>query len=69
MRANKLYYKIYFIGLNTFFASLLPMFVLIYLNTSTIIALYKMGQSTDLSSGGQRKANPLQRLVQKGSRQ
>ena len=81
MRANKLYYKIYFIGLNTFFASILPMFILIYLNTSTIVALYKMGHSPeagagDLSNGQQqqplrplRKSNPLQRLFHKENRQ
>ena len=77
MRANKLYYKIYFIGLNTFFGSILPMFILIYLNTSTIVALYKMGHSPDATGGdltnGQQplrpfpntKSNPLQRSFHK----
>ena len=80
MRANKLYYKIYFIGLNTFFGSILPMFILIYLNTSTIVALYKMGHSPDAAGGdltnGQQplrplrpfpnpKSNPLQRSFHK----
>ena len=63
MRANKLYYKIYFIGLNTFFGSILPMFILIYLNTSTIVALYKMGHSPDAAGGdltnGQQPLRPI----------
>lgn len=47
LRANRMYYKIYLIGLNSFFASLLPMFSLLFLNVSTVIALHKMCRQQD----------------------
>lgn len=47
LRSNRLYHKIYFIGLNTFFGSLLPMFSLLFLNVSTVIALRKMSRQQE----------------------
>ncbi len=37
-----MYYGVYCIGLNTVFASLLPMLALLYLNVKTVIALSDM---------------------------
>ncbi|XP_059084165.1 uncharacterized protein LOC131881343 [Tigriopus californicus] len=55
LRQNALYHHIYCIGLNTVFASLIPLLSLIYLNICTVIALRKMGRDVvDLAFEGQR---------------
>ena len=38
------YYKIYFVYLNTFFASILPLALLIFFNISTAVELIKMSK-------------------------
>ncbi|XP_071743570.1 G-protein coupled receptor daf-37 isoform X2 [Lepeophtheirus salmonis] len=48
MRENVLYYRIYFIGLNTIFASILPLASLLFLNVSTVKALRKMSRQEEL---------------------
>lgn len=48
LRKNRLYYQIYCIGLNTFFASIFPVASLLFLNISTVLALRKMAQQQDL---------------------
>ncbi len=37
LRENALYYKVYCIGLNTTFASVIPLLSLIYLNIATVL--------------------------------
>jgi hypothetical protein len=44
---SQVYYKVYCIGLNTFFASLLPMGSLLFLNVSTVITLRQMGRQQE----------------------
>ena len=39
IRQNRLYYKIYCIGLNTLFGSVAPLLSLIYLNICTVLGL------------------------------
>jgi hypothetical protein len=41
LRKNVYYYKIYYVYLNTFFASVLPLGLLLFLNISTAIELIK----------------------------
>merc|ERR1719376_1854355 len=42
IRRNMIYYNVYCVGLNTCFASLLPLLALLYFNTATLMALKKM---------------------------
>ena len=44
LRKNVYYYKIYYVYLNTFFASVLPLGLLLFLNISTAIELIKMSR-------------------------
>ena len=44
LRKNAYYYKIYFVYLNTFFASLLPLTLLLFFNISTASELIKMSR-------------------------
>ena len=44
LRKNIYYYKIYFVYLNTFFASILPLALLIFFNISTAVELIKMSK-------------------------
>jgi hypothetical protein len=50
MRQNRLYYKIYCVGLNTVFATALPLLSLLYLNTKTVAELRKMVVTTSAVS-------------------
>eukprot|EP00095_Tigriopus_kingsejongensis_P012051 maker-scaffold90_size386344-snap-gene-2.26 protein:Tk12051 transcript:maker-scaffold90_size386344-snap-gene-2.26-mRNA-1 annotation:"GJ13605" len=43
LRMNTYYYRIYYVFLNTLFASLLPFVLMLYLNIRTAQALFKMG--------------------------
>ena len=49
LRLNKYYYKIYYVFLNTLFASVLPLLLLLILNIKTAHELFKMGQQSDHS--------------------
>ena len=42
LRSNPVYYRIYYVHLNTIFASLIPLVSLLYLNIATVKALKKM---------------------------
>ena len=42
LRSNPVYYRIYYVHLNTIFASLVPLVSLLYLNIATVKALKKM---------------------------
>ena len=42
MRSNPIYYRLYYVHLNTIFASVIPLISLIYLNISTVKALKQM---------------------------
>lgn len=44
LRRNVYYYKIYYVYLNTFFASVLPLALLLFLNISTAIELIRMSR-------------------------
>jgi uncharacterized membrane protein YesL len=44
LRKNVYYYKIYYVYLNTFFASVLPLGLLLFFNISTAIELIKMSR-------------------------
>ncbi len=44
LRLNFYYYKIYFVFLNTVFASLLPLFLLLFFNISTAVELLRMSR-------------------------
>lgn len=44
LRKNEYYYKIYYVYLNTFFASILPLALLLFLNITTAIQLIKMSR-------------------------
>ena len=46
------YYKIYFVYLNTFFASILPLALLIFFNISTAVELIKMSKLETCAAGG-----------------
>lgn len=49
LRMNKYYYRIYYVFLNTLFASVLPFVLLVYLNIRTALALFKMGEGLESS--------------------
>lgn len=51
LRKNIYYYKIYFVYLNTFFASILPLGLLLFFNISTAIELIKMSQLETRTAG------------------
>ena len=42
LRSNPLYYRLYYVHLNTIFASLIPLISLLFLNIATVRALRKM---------------------------
>ncbi len=45
LRRNVYYYRIYYVGLNTFFAAVLPLALLLFLNVRTAAELFKMGRA------------------------
>ncbi len=45
LRRDKYYYRIYCVGLNTVFASVLPLLSLLYLNMRTVAQLRKMAET------------------------
>ena len=47
LRRNRLYYKVYCIGLNTLVATVLPLLSLLYLNVRTVVELSKMMKQED----------------------
>merc|ERR1712012_376634 len=53
LRSNPVYYRIYYVHLNTIFASLIPLVSLLYLNIATVKALKKMveEQAKDVEVG------------------
>jgi hypothetical protein len=51
LRSDPLYYQIYCVGLNSFFASLFPLVLLLYFNVNTLIAL-KGGSGSSSGGGG-----------------
>ena len=51
LRKNMYYYKIYFVYLNTFFASILPLALLIFFNISTAVELIKMSKLETRAAG------------------
>ena len=59
LRKNPYYFKIYFVYLNTFFASLLPLVLLLFLNISTAVQLIKMSrmESRALAATAQRQVH------------
>ena len=44
LRSNPVYYRLYYVHLNTIFASLIPLVSLLYLNIATVKALKKMAE-------------------------
>lgn len=58
LRKNRLYYKIYILGLTTLFAQIIPMGILIFLNIKICLALKTTtGDSLDATIKRQRKNN------------
>ncbi len=58
MRLNVYYYRVYYVGLNVFFAAVLPLALLLFLNVRTAHELFKMGRAEAVRSPitiGQRK--------------
>ena len=49
IRKNLLYYRVYYVFLNTLFASVLPLVLLLFLNIKTAQVLFEMGQRMDQS--------------------
>ena len=49
LRKNEYYYKIYYVYLNSIFASILPLALLLFLNISTAIELIKMSRQESLN--------------------
>ncbi len=45
LRNNIYYYRIYYVGLNTLFAAILPLLLLLFLNARTAAELFKMGRA------------------------
>ena len=45
LRRNPTYYRLYCVGLNTFFASLFPLLALTFLNIRTLMALRQIGRA------------------------
>lgn len=52
LRQNLLYYRIYCIGLNTAFATVLPLLSLLWLNTRTVMGLRAIRKQEEESAGG-----------------
>jgi hypothetical protein len=47
---DPLYYNIYCLGLNTFFATVIPFVLLIFFNISIVLSLSKLGKQVGLKS-------------------
>ena len=61
LRNDPLYYRIYCIGLNTVFATVIPFVLLLYFNVKTVLALSTMGKQVRNSSttnSSSRKQSP-----------
>ena len=50
LRSNPVYYRLYYVHLNTIFASLIPLVSLLYLNIATVKALKRMVEVRDTFS-------------------
>ncbi len=51
LRRNPIYYNVYCVGLNTCFATLLPLVALLFLNIATLRALRLLGKAASTSTG------------------
>jgi len=61
LRKNPYYFKIYFVYLNTFFASLLPLALLLFFNISTAVQLIKMSRMETRALAASARHNSLRR--------